>query len=340
MKLFPVFVFGKVTSEVNARVAFFRDVAGYWEDKHPVKMGGVGKMVEGDGMFAIGKRKCGVGRYHSKEHVYVCVERGSRKIRRLVVKDKSAEALHLFKNHILPNTEMCVDPGKENTYFKTLGAIIDLHEIPGPIHVDPHDRRKHTQSVERSHSTVKMRLRLGRGLHRHNLQAVLDFEDFIHNRTDGSPADVFKKLGDAARAYVSNAECDIDRVSNLAYSLPDDDVESIEGMVLSEIKKFCSESIFCKTKRYEVKKSQIIRTQTSAKRRCIVGQFRGARIHDQSVTWGPSGKTGDVVVPFDLNTIKVYCTCKYFDKTTRGTSMFCTHIIGQLRRTIYFTTSR
>ena len=35
---------------------------------------------------------------------------------------------------------------------------------------------------------------------------------------------------DAARAYVSNAECDIDRVSNLAYSLPDYDVESIEGM--------------------------------------------------------------------------------------------------------------
>ena len=28
-------------------------------------------MVEGDGMFVVGKRKCGVGRYHSKEHVYV-----------------------------------------------------------------------------------------------------------------------------------------------------------------------------------------------------------------------------------------------------------------------------
>ena len=29
MKLIPVLVFGKVTSEVNARVAFFRDVTGY-----------------------------------------------------------------------------------------------------------------------------------------------------------------------------------------------------------------------------------------------------------------------------------------------------------------------
>ena len=131
--------------------------------------------------------------------MYVCAERGSRKTRRLVVKDKSADALHLCKKHILSYTERCVNAGKENTYFKTLDAIIDLHEIPGPIHVDPHDRRKHAQSVKRSHSTVKMRLRLGRGLHRHNLQAVLDFEDFIHNRTDGSAADVFKKLGDAAR---------------------------------------------------------------------------------------------------------------------------------------------
>ena len=38
-------------------------------------------MVEGDGMFVIGKRKCGVGRFHSKEHVYVCLERGKRKKR-------------------------------------------------------------------------------------------------------------------------------------------------------------------------------------------------------------------------------------------------------------------
>ena len=244
----------------------------------------------------------------------------------------------MFKKHILHNTEMCVDPGKENTYFKNLNAIVDLHEIPGPIHVDPHDRRKHTQSVERSHSTVKMRLRLGRGLHRHNLQAVLDFEDFVHNRTNGSPADIFKKLGDAAAVYISTPECDTERVSNLAYILPDDDVENIEGMDLSEIRKYCSESIFRKTKRYEVKNSQIIRTQTSSKRKSIVGQYRAARIHEQSVTWGLSGDTTETSKPFDLNTIKVYCTCKYFDKITCGSGMFCAHIIGQLRRTIYLTT--
>ena len=198
-------------------------------------MGGDGKVVEGDGMFLIGKRKCGVGRWHSKEHVYVCLERGCRKIRRIVVKDKSAGALEVFSKYILPNTVMCVDPGTENTYFKNLQAIIDLHEIPGPIHVDPHDPNKHTQTVERSHSTVKMRLRLGRGLHRHNLQAVLDFEDFVWNRTDGSPANIFKKLGDAAMAYVSSPVSDIDRISNLAYELPADDIEHIEGLNLTKM---------------------------------------------------------------------------------------------------------
>ena len=63
-----------------------------------------------------------------------------------------------------------------------------------------------------------MRLRLERGLHQHNLQAVLDFEDFVWNRTDGSPANVSKKLGDAARAYVPSPVCDSKRISNLFYS--------------------------------------------------------------------------------------------------------------------------
>ena len=40
-------------------------------------------------------------------------ERGSRKIRRLVVKDKTADVLKIFDKHILPNTELMVDPGTE-----------------------------------------------------------------------------------------------------------------------------------------------------------------------------------------------------------------------------------
>ena len=146
------------------------------------------------------------------------------------MKDKTAATLDFFSKFILPNTHMCVESGTKKHVFKNLHAIVDLHEIPRPIvHVDPHDRSKYTQKVDRSHSTVKMRLRLGRGLHRHNLQAVLDFEDFVLNRTDGTPAGVFKKLGDAAHAYVSKVVCEAPRLSNLTYKLPADDVEQIDG---------------------------------------------------------------------------------------------------------------
>lgn len=337
VSLISVLVFGRQTSEIYARIRFFRDVAGWYEDKYPIMMGGPGKVVEGDGMFIIGKRKCGVGRWHSKEHVYVCLERGCRKIRRIVVKDKTAEALQIFSKYILPNTEMCVDPGTENTYFRNLKAIVDLHEIPGPIHVDPQDPRKHTQTVERSHSTVKMRLRLGRGLHRHNLQAVLDFEDFVWNRSDGTPADVFKKLGDASYAYVTTVNCDAERVSNLTYKLPSDDVEVINGLLLPKIKKLCSPSVFTKSKRFETVHSDIYSTQSSALRRCIQGQYRAARIYEQSITWGVTNRQSDNANSFNLNTLMVYCSCKYYNNETCVSGKCCSHIVGQLRRTLYLT---
>ena len=176
-------------------------------------MGGIGKVVEGDGMFVVGKRKCGVGRWHSKEHVYVCTERGARKVRRLVVADKSADALSDFDVHLLPDTTMCVDVGTENTHFKDVQAVTHLNEIPGPIHIDKVDPRKNTQTVESSHSGVKMRLRSGRGLHRHNLQAVMDLEDFIYNRRDGPPADIFKRIGDIASIYCKTIDSETVRTS-------------------------------------------------------------------------------------------------------------------------------
>ena len=134
-------------------------------------MGGPGVVVEGDGTFVIGKRKNAVGRMRSKEHVYVLTERGSRKIRRIVVKDKSADALAIFDNYLLPNTEIMVDPGTENNHFKSMDFIRALHEIEGPIHVCSENTFLNTQTVESSHSGIKMRLRCGRGLRRHHLQA-------------------------------------------------------------------------------------------------------------------------------------------------------------------------
>ena len=71
-------------------------------------------------MFVLAMRKGGVGRWHSKEHVYVITERGTRKIRRKVVQDKSATVLSVFDNHILHGTIFMCDPGKENEHFKSL----------------------------------------------------------------------------------------------------------------------------------------------------------------------------------------------------------------------------
>ena len=81
-------------------------------------------------MFVLATRKGGVGRWHSKEHVYVVVERGARKIRRRVVRDKSATVLSVFDKHILPGTTFICDPGKENEHFKNLAKFSTSYEIP------------------------------------------------------------------------------------------------------------------------------------------------------------------------------------------------------------------
>ena len=253
------------------------------------------------------------------------------------MKDKTADVLKVFQPHILPNTEMCVDPGTENSYFSTLDSIIQLHQIPGPIHIDPNDPRKNTQTVETSHSGVKMRLRLGRGLHRHNLQAVLDLEDFIYNRTNGDPPDIFKKLGDSATTYVQTCDTQTIRKSLLAYKLPQDDVEEIVELTIDKITQLCSTSVFYKAKRYEKKKSKIYRTQSSTLRNCITGQFKAARIYEQSITWGTTSPHCLEPHPFSLSTINVYCSCKYFTKETVNSGFCCSHIIGQMRRVIFLT---
>ena len=293
---------------------------------------------ESDGMFVVGKRKCGVGRYHSKEHIYVCLERDSRKIRRIVVRDKSADVLSVFARHLKPNTEMCVDSGTENTFFDNFPAVVTLHKIPGPIHVDPQDSRKNTQTVERSHSTVKMRLRSGRGVHRHNLQPIMDLEDFIHNRTTGTPSSVFKTFGDAAKLYSSTIDSTTVRTSNIPLLLANDRIEFISGLTSTKIQSLCTQSIFMKSQRYEVLKSELISTQVFRATNIIEGEFRAALIHDQVITWSyPNGYNSSC--DFNLQTIKAICSCKYYQKVTQEMLpleiKYCTHIIGQLRRVIF-----
>ena len=68
----------------------------------------------------------------------------------------------------------------------------------------------------------------------------------------------------ASYAYVSTLDCDAQRISNLSYKLPADDVEIIPGLLLTKIKLLCSPSIFTKSKRYETTQSEIYSTQSSA----------------------------------------------------------------------------
>ena len=329
-------VHGRLSSEVFARIQFFRDVVGWWEDFTLVRMGGPGKIVEGDGMFVIGKRKCGVGRWHSKEHIYACTERGSRKIRRILVPDKSAD-VSVFDDHILPNTTMCVDDGMENTHFKNLPTVTNLSTIPGPIHIDKTDPTKHTQTVESSHSGVKMRLRLGRGLHRHNLQPVMDLEDFIYNRTDNTPQDIFKKVCDIASIYSRTIDTVSGRQSIIPFVLRQDVIGNSVGLTLSLAEQLCSSSVFRKARRYEVKSNKHISTQCYTLRNTIAGEIRTARIHNQLITWTSENPVDNDYppVPFNTKTFAATCTCRFYKKETKLSGKLCSHVIGQLRRVIF-----
>ena len=313
---------------------FFRDVCGWYEDKYIVMMGGPDNQVEADGTFVIGKRKNAVGRMRSKEHVYVITQRASRKIRRIVVKDKTADVLSVFDKHLLPNTTIMVDPGTENNHFKNLELIRELHEIPGPIHVDTDNAFLNTQTVESSHSGIKMRLRLGRGLPRHNLQGWLDFEDFLYNRTNGTPQDIFKKLGDAATTYVATKDFQTVRNSHIPDILSPDILMPVNGLSHGLIKTLCSVNVFKKARRFEVKKSTILSTQVFPNENKINGSYKAVKIYDQQITWGESTNEP---IPFSLATLAFSCSCAFFKKDTPGRSKCCKHIIGHLRRVLFNT---
>ena len=50
-------IFVRECSELHTWWRFFRKVAGYWEDKFIMKMGGPGVIVEGDGMVRNRQKK-------------------------------------------------------------------------------------------------------------------------------------------------------------------------------------------------------------------------------------------------------------------------------------------
>ena len=125
-----------------------------------------------------------------------------------------------------------------------------------------------------------------------------------------------KNLGDAAFAYVTIVVCDARRLSNLTYELPAEYAQLSNGLDFSKIKMLCPPSVFLKSKRFESTHSQIYRTRSSALKQCITGQSCAATIHEQSITWEFFQNHSEDANPFNISTILVHCTCKYFKNTT------------------------
>ena len=93
-----------------------------------------------------------------------------------------------------------------------------------------------------------------------------------------------------------------------------------------------------KSKRFEVLKSEIISTQVFPSTNTIEGEFRAATIHDQSISWNVATHNRSPS-NFNLQYLKAICSCKYYMKVTKTREIhekiYCTHIIGQLRRVIF-----
>ena len=168
----------------------------------------------------------------------------------------------------------------------------------------------------------------------------MDLEDFIANRTTGQPSSVFKKLGDAAKSYSSTTDTQIFRVSNIPFQLSNDIFSKIEGLSVAKVKLMCTVSVYKKSKHFEVLKSELFSTQVFPPLNKIEGEFRAARIHDQTVTWGISTNNSPMET-FNILTLNGSCSCKYHLKVTEETTnqerKYCSHIIGQLRRVIFMT---
>ena len=185
-----------------------------------------------------------------------------------------------------------------------------------------------------------MRLRLGRGLPRHNLQSFMDFEDFMYNRTNATPSDVFKKLGDIASIYCRSTDDTSQRHSVNSVRLNDDTKDpDFQGLSLDSISTRCSASVFQKAARYEVKSSTVISTQCYPEKNTITGEFRGTRINDQVITWSQQNPMlmDSSPTQFNNDNFAATCTCRYFKREQIRTDKLCSHIVGQLRRVVYLT---
>ena len=130
-----------------------------------------------------------------------------------------------------------------------------------------------------------MRLRLARGLPRHNLQAWLDFEDFVFNRSDGTPCSVFKALGDATRIYSSAYDDSIIRTSTISEMLTPDTLYPIPGLSALAVRQLCTNRVWRRASQYQIFNSSTMSTPVSLDTNTLTGEMKRARIYDQLITW-------------------------------------------------------
>ena len=78
--------------------------------------------------------------------------------------------------------------------------------------------------------------------------------------------------------------------------------------------------------------STVVSTRVDLSRKTNHSEVRRGFIYDQEIRWG-SNETSE---EFNLQTILLYCDCKYFTEETKVSGYCYSHIIGQLRRLIVY----
>ena len=154
----------------------------------------------------------------------------------------------------------------------------------------------------------------------------------MYNRTDGTPQDVFKKLGDAATEYVQTVDLHTLRNSCIPDRLAPDALHPVFGLSSAFIKTLCSTSVYKKAKRFEVKTSNLLCTQVDLQKNLITGSYKAVKIYDQRITWG---NNTNHQVPFSPANLMIRCQCAFFKKKPAARVNCCKHVIGHLRRIIY-----
>lgn len=136
---------------------FHRDVCAQFFIDHPVRIGGIGAVVEID-ESKFGKRKYNRGRYKEGHWVFGGIERGTNNVFMVEVNDRSASTLlPIIQQYVKPGSTVISDEWRAYNRISSLGMTHETvnHSLN---FVDPASGA-HTQNVECLWSNVKKMMR-------------------------------------------------------------------------------------------------------------------------------------------------------------------------------------